>query len=119
MEALLNVTKKLGSSYEDRRLPPEIHTHDIMEGDLITLEAMGQRYLVHVVHITPETVTLEVQGLSTIDGRRDGQGRQPGIFRSYTLPRNSPLSLTIPMLEKGPTWVFEWTNASPTRQFSQ
>ncbi len=118
MEALLNVTVKLGSPYEDHRLPPEVHTHDIMKGDLITLQAMGQRYLVHVVDITPETVTLEIQGLSTTDGRRDGKYRQPGTFRRYTLPRNIPLSLTIPMLEKGPVWVFEWTNRGPVTQYA-
>jgi hypothetical protein len=112
MEALLNVTKRLGSSYEDRRVPPEIHTHDIMEGDLIALEALGQRYLVHVLDITPDTVTLEVQGLKTTDGSRDGKLHQPGVFRHYILPRNIPLSLTIPMLEKSPIWVFEWTRAN-------
>jgi hypothetical protein len=112
MEALLNVTKKLGSSYEDRRLPPEIHTHDIMEGDLITLECMGRRYLVHILDITPDTVTLEVQGLKTADGSRDRRPHQPGVFRRYILPRNIPLSLTIPMLEKSPIWVFEWTGAN-------
>ena len=116
MDALLNVTMQLGSSYEDRRLPPEVHTHDIVKGDLITLQAMGQRYLVHVVDITPESVTLEVQDLSTTDGRRDGKYRQPGTFRRYILPRNMPLSLTIPMLDKGPIWVFEWTNNAAVRQ---
>ncbi len=118
MEALLNVTMKLGASYEDRRLPPEVHTHDIMKGDLITLQAMGQRYLVHVVDITPETVTLEIQGLSTTDGRRDGKYRQPGAFRRYRLPRNMPLSLTIPMLDEGPVWVFEWTDSGAVKQFA-
>ena len=112
MEALLNVTKRLGSSYEDRLVPPEIHTHDVIEGDLITLEAMGHRYLVHVLDITPDTVTLEVQGLKTTDSSRDGKPHQSGVFRRYILPRNIPLSLTIPMLEKSPIWVFKWTGAN-------
>jgi hypothetical protein len=118
MEALLNVTMKLGTAPEDRRLVPEVHTHDILKGDLITLQAMGYRYLVHVLDITPETVTLEIQGLSTTDGRHDGKYRQPGAFRRYSLPRNMPLSLTIPMLEKGPTWVFEWTDGREVKQYA-
>ncbi len=112
MEALLNVTKKSGPSYENRRAPPEVHTHDILEGDLITLEAMGQRYLIHVLDITPESLTLEVQGLCAGDGHRDGKAWNPGAVRRYTLPRNIPISLCIPMADKGPIWTFEWGSSN-------
>ena len=106
MEAFLNVTLQRPSGYEDRRLPPEIHIHDVLRGDLITLEAMGQRYQVHVAAITPETLVLEVQGLSPTEERRKGQS--PNMCR-YVLPRNRALSLSAPTLDKGPTWTFEWT----------
>ncbi len=107
MEAFLNVTKQQPSGYEERRVPPEIHIHDVLRGDLITLEAMGQRYQVHVAAITPETLTLEVQGL-TDDHRRS----QPSRPRRFVLPRNSSLSLSVPASDNGPTWTFEWTGRS-------
>lgn len=104
MEAFLNVTVQQPSGYEERRVPPETHIHDVLRGDLITLEAMGQRYQVHVAAITPETLTLEVQGLT--DGHRINQPARP---RRYVLPRNGTLSLSAPTSNKGPTWTFEWT----------
>jgi hypothetical protein len=104
MEAFLNVTMQQPSNYEARRVPPETHTHDVLRGDLITLEAMGQRIQVHVAAITPETLTLEVQG-PTNDHRKN-QSTRP---RRYILPRNSTLSLSAPTPGQSPTWTFEWT----------
>ncbi len=109
MEALLNVTMKHWSNFEDRRVPPEIHTHDVLLGDLIMLEAMGRRYCVHVAEITPDTITLEIEGLSLIDGHRENQSPNPRCLRRFTIGRNSSLSLAAPLVDTGPTWTFEWS----------
>lgn len=109
MEALLNVTMKHWSNFEDRRVPPEIHTHDVLLGDQITLEAMGQRYCIHVAEITPETITLEIEGLNSLGSYRDNQLRNPRCLRRFTIPRNSSLSLAAPTAEGGPTWIIEWS----------
>ena len=109
MEAFLNVTVQRPSEFEDRRNPPEIHQHDVLHGDLITLESMGQRYQVHVAAITPETLVLEIQGLRLTEEHRRGH---TSSFRRYVLPRNSSLSLSTPTQDKGPTWTFEWTGHS-------
>lgn len=109
MEALLNVTQR----YTDRPTPPEVHIHDVLLGDLITLEAMGQRYQVHVTEITEDTITLEVQGLDqTHENTHPFSSR---LLRRFTLPRNSSLSLAIPTMDKGPTWTFEWTASTPAQ----
>ena len=105
MEAFLNVVKQgTFSRVDDRSIPSEIHTHDVLLGDQIFLEAMGRRYCVHVVDITPETVVLEVEGL--IDDH--DRSRSTAFLRRYILPRNSSLSLSIPMQDHGPTWTLEW-----------
>ena len=109
MEALLNVTMKQWSNFEDRRVPPEIHTHDVLLGDLITLEAMGQRYCIHIAEITQETITLEVEGLNLTDDHRENQLRNPHRLRRFTMPRNSSLSLAAPTVDGGPTWTIEWS----------
>jgi hypothetical protein len=98
---------KQWSNFEDRRVPPEIHTHDVLLGDLITLEAMGQRYCIHVAAITPETITLEVEGLT--DGHRENQLHNPRSLRRFTIPRNSSLSLAAPTVDGSPTWTIEWS----------
>ena len=108
MEAFLNVTKQV-SGYE--RIPSEIHTHDVLLGDLITLEERGQRYQIHIVDITADSIILEVQGLSPIDGH-NGRFYSPRVLRRYTLPRNSTLSFAIPMKDNGPTWTLEWAASS-------
>ncbi|MCC7448512.1 MAG: hypothetical protein IT324_13915 [Anaerolineae bacterium] len=109
MEALLNVTMKQWSNYEDRRIPPEIHTHDVLLGDQIILEAMGQRYCIHVAEITPETITIEVEGLSSMDDHRAYHRHNPRCLRRFTIPRNRSLSLAAPTADGGPTWTIEWS----------
>jgi hypothetical protein len=112
METLLNVITQRETAYNNHRTPLEIHTHDVLRGDLITLEAMGQRYLVHVAAISPESITLEVEGLRPVDEHREGLRFSPHILRRYTLPRNSSLSFSIPMMEHSPTWKFEWADTA-------
>src|SRR4051812_23125507 len=104
MEAFLNVKKQL-SGYG--QTPLEIHTHDVLLGDLITLEAMGQHYQIHIADITPDTIILEVQGLTPLDGQTYIHN-SPFFYRRYSLPRNSTLSFAIPMIDNGPTWTVEW-----------
>lgn len=106
MEAFLNVTRKRSSFYEDRRTPPEIHLHDVLGGDMITLEGRVRRYQVHVTSITPETLVLEVQGLRPTGSSHDNP--VPNL-RRYVLPRNTSLSLSAPSPDEEATWTFEWS----------
>jgi hypothetical protein len=115
MEALLNVITQRETECDDHRTPLEIHTHDVLRGDRITLEAMGQRYLVHVAAITPESITLEVEGLRPVDEHQESLRFSPHILRRYSLPRNSSLSFSIPMMEHSPTWKIEWADAASFR----
>jgi hypothetical protein len=114
MEALLSVTTKCWSDLSDRRVPPEIHTHDVLHGGLITLEAMGQRYQVHVTDITPDGITLEVEGLSPVGEYREGKKRGARVLGRYTLARNGSISLSVPKMDRAPTWTIELTKVAAT-----
>ncbi len=112
MEAVLNVITLRDDGYEDRRTPPEIHSHDVLGGDRITLEVMGQRYLIHVAAVTPDSMVLEIEGLRPIDDHREGLRYSSHVTRRYTLPPNRSLSFSIPMMDHSPTWKIEWTDTS-------
>ncbi len=112
MEAVLNVITLRDDGYDVRRTPPEIHSHDVLGGDRITLEVLGQRYLIHVAAVTPDSMVLEIEGLRPIDDHRDGLRYSSHIARRYTLAPNSALSLSIPMMDHSPTWKIEWTDTS-------
>ncbi len=116
MEAVLNVITLRDDGYDDRRTPPEVHSHDVLGGDRITLEVMGQRYLIHVAAVTPDSMVLDIEGLRPTDDHRDGLRYSSHVTRRYTLPPNSVLSFSIPMMDHSPTWKIEWTD-TPTRHF--
>ncbi len=112
MEAVLNVITLRDDGYENRRTPPEIHSHDVYGGDRITLEVMGQRYLIHVAAVTPDSMVLDIEGLRPLEDHRDGLRYSSHVTRRYTLPPNSALAFSIPMMDHSPTWKIEWTDST-------